>query len=173
MSYRWVANRSSAREAAKAFHRATLRRPRWWVRLVLIELVLAFLLGDSIDRDHSAGMRALLGLLEAIVPTIVIALVILGLTHLATIRRLRGRLTPGVALESSFGSDHVELRGPRSETKLCFDGLETINRDGDWVQLAVRGSPFLSIWPGALFPPDEFDRVQRRLATPAAPPPAG
>lgn len=166
-TYRWVADDTSVHSAARAFQRAAVRRPRWWLRLLLIEVVLAYLIADAFGSHHGRGGRVVFGLVEALLPTMLIAMAILGATQRATVRRLLPRLTPGVALESSFGPTSIELRGPRSETTLPFRDLDSIARDGEWVRIAVRGSPDLAIWPGALFPPDELERVREGIGAAA------
>ena len=75
---RWVATGDSAKQAAGAFLRLTLRRPRWWVFVALVELLFAVLVALSFDDRHAALTRVLWAPVYALVPTLGIAGLVLG-----------------------------------------------------------------------------------------------
>jgi hypothetical protein len=101
---RWVATRHSAREAASAFLMLTLRRRRLWLLISSIGIVFAVLVALSIDDGYSPVTRIVWGSLYAVVPTVVIAAVILGIGHLVNRRIFGRRLREGVVLESGFAN---------------------------------------------------------------------
>jgi hypothetical protein len=155
-THRWVADETSARDAARAFLGPVLGRPRIWVFAALLELALAVLLSDSVG---SFG----LALLVALVPTVLVIGVMLGTSYLRTRRTFRARFAPGTALEAAFGRDAVVLRAPEGETSIAYTDLIALHVAGDWVLLRRQGSPTVDTWPQALFPADELARVRRAV----------
>ena len=87
-THRWVADEHSARDAARAFLGPVLSRPRVWVLAVLLELALAVMIGDSVG---SFGI----GLLVALVPTLLVIGGMLGTSYLRTRRTFGARFAPG------------------------------------------------------------------------------
>lgn len=156
---RWVATRDSAPQAAGAFSRLTLRRPRWWVFVAVVELLGAVLVGLSVDERHADVTRLLWGLVYALVPTLGIAGLVLGIGYLLNRRLFRQRLREGVVLESVIGERSLVLRGPVAETTLSFDGIASLRSSGGWVFLQQTGSPVLGVWPAELFPPSDLARM--------------
>jgi hypothetical protein len=63
-------------------------------------------------------------------------------------------------LESEFSEDVVVLRGPETESRLTFFGIDRVQTSGDWVLLRQRRSRLTSCWPSALFPPVELAGLQ-------------
>jgi hypothetical protein len=161
---RWVATRGSAGQAAAAFFRLTLRARRLWVLVVLTELALGSLLALSIDGRYDAATRVLWGLVYAVVPTLGLVGVGLGVGYLLNRRSFGRRLREGVVLESAIGQDFLLLRGPWAETRLAFDGIASVRTREDWVFLQQIGSPVVAVWPAELFPPPDLARLQRSIA---------
>ena len=155
-TYRWVADDTSARDAGRAFLGPVLARPRIWVLAVLLELVLAVLISDSVGNFG-------LALLVALVPTVLVIGGMLGMSYLRTRRSFRARFAPGTELEAAFGRDAVVLRGAQGETKIAFVDLAAVHVTGDWVLLRRQGSPAVDVFPQALFPADELARVRRAV----------
>jgi hypothetical protein len=155
-THRWVADETSARDAARAFLGPVLGRPRVWVFAVLLELALAVLISDSVG-----GFG--LGLLVALVPTVLVIGGMLGTSYLRTRRTFRARFAPGTELTAAFGRDAVVLRGPQGETKVGYADLAALHLTSGWVLLRREGSPTVDIWPEALFPADELSRVRRAV----------
>ena len=162
---RWVATRDSAKQAAGAFLMPTLRRRGFWAFLVAIELVLALLLALSFDERYGSATRLLWGPVYALVPTLVMAVLILGICHLLNRRFFRRRLREGVVLESGIGERALVLRGPWSESTLSFDGIASVSSRGNWVFLQQIGIPLVGVWPAELFPPADLARLQHSVAT--------
>ena len=165
MTARWVATRDSAEQAAGAFLKLTLRRPRWWVFVAVVELLFAVLLGLSFDESSGAVTRVLWGAVYALVPTLVIAGVVLGVGYLLNRRLFSQRLREGVVLESGIGDRFLVLRGPVAETTLSFDGIASLQSSGNWVFLQQTGSPVLAVWPAELFPPADLARLAQSIET--------
>jgi hypothetical protein len=155
-THRWVADETSARDAARAFLGPVLSRPRVWVFAVLLELALAVLISDSVG-----GFG--LGLLVALVPTVLVIGGMLGTSYLRTRRTFGARFAPGTALESAFGRDAVVLRAPQGETSISYADLAALHLADDWVLLRREGSPTVDVWPQALFPAEELARVRRAV----------
>jgi hypothetical protein len=153
-THRWVADDSSARDAARAFLGPVVGRPRIWVFAVLIELALAVLIADSVG-----GFG--LGLLAALIPTALVIGVILGTTYLRARRAFRSRFAPGTELTAAFGRDAVVLRGAQGEATLTYAEVVALHTTGDWLLVRREGSPTVDIWPLTLFPADELTRVGR------------
>jgi ABC-type sugar transport system permease subunit len=163
MTGRWVATRYSAGQAAGAFLRLTLVRPVWWLFVTGIELALALLIGLSFDDRYGVTVRVLWGTVYALVPTLGIVVVALGLSYLLNRRRFRQRLREGVVLEAGIGAHFLVLRSPWAQTTLSFDGLASVRTQGQWVFLQQIGSPVLSVWPAELFPPAELAQLKRSV----------
>jgi hypothetical protein len=45
-----------------------------------------------------------------------------------------------------------------------FDGLAHVRSSGGWVFLMQKGLPIWSVWPAALFPPDDLARLRDVVA---------
>ncbi len=163
LTARWVATRDSAKQAAGAFLKLTLRRPRWWVFVAVVELLFAVLVGLSFDERYGALTRLLWGPVYALVPTLGIAGLVLGIGYLLNRRLFSRRLHEGVVLESGIGERFLVLRGPVAETTLSFDGIASLRSSGDWVFLQQTGSPVLGVWPAELFPPADLARMARTI----------
>lgn len=161
----WVATHDSAKHAASASIRLTLRRRRWWVYVGVVELGLATWLGLSLDERHGTVTRLLWGPAYALLPTLGIAVVALAGAYLLERRLFRRRLPAGVVLESGIGERALVLRGPWAESTLSFDGIASVRTSGDWVFLRQIGSPVLNAWPAALFPPADLARLEQGVAT--------
>ncbi|GHH79655.1 hypothetical protein GCM10017772_45850 [Promicromonospora soli] len=163
MTGRWVATRYSAGQAAGAFLRLTLVRPVWWLFVAGIELALALLIGISFDDRYGTLTRVLWGPVYALVPTLGIVVVVLGLSYLVNRRRFRQRLREGVVLEGGIGAHFLVLHSPWAQTTLSFDGLASVRSRGQWVFLQQIGSPVVNVWPAELFPPAELARLERSV----------
>jgi hypothetical protein len=163
MTARWVATRGSAKQAAGAFLRLTLRRPRWWVFVTVVELLVTVLVALSFDEGYVAVTRVMWGAVYALVPTLGIAGVVLGVGYLLNRRLFGQRLREGVVLESGIGERCLVLRGPIAETRLAFDGIASLRMSGSWVFLQQTGSPVLGVWPAELFPPADLARMARSI----------
>ena len=162
---RWVATRESAKDAADAFLWLALRRRRFWVLLAAIELVLALLLVLLFDERYSPATRVFWAPVYALVPTLVVAVLTLGVGHVLNRRTFRRRLREGVVLESGIGERALVLRGPWSESTLSFDGIASVRSSGQWVFLQQIGVPLVGIWPAELFPPADLARLEHSVET--------
>ena len=163
MTGRWVATRHSASQAAGALLRLALSRPGWWLFVAAVELAFALLIALSFDDRYGTPTRVLWGAVYALVPTLGIVAVVLGLSYLLNRRRFRQRLREGVVLEAGIGDRSLVLRGPWTHTTLSFDGLRSVRSRGQWVFLQQIGSPVLNVWPAELFPPAELARLERSV----------
>lgn len=163
MSARWVATGDSAAQAARAFSALTLRSRRWWLFVAVVEVLWAVLIGLSFDEGSDVVTRALWGPVYALVPTLGIAGVVLGISHLLNRRLFAQRLREGVVLESGMGEHVVVLRGPAAEIALSFEGIASVRTHGGWVFLQQTGSPVVGVWPAELFPPADLTRVVRAV----------
>lgn len=160
MTRRWVATGNSAKQAAGSFLKLTLRRPLWWLYVAVVEFLCAFLFALSFDERYGPATRALWGSVYAVVPTLGIAVVGLGLAYFLNRRRFRRRLREGVVLESGIDERFLVLRGPWAETKLSFDGIASVRSSGNWVFLQQTGSPVVNVWPAELFSPADMARLE-------------
>ena len=142
----------------------TLRRRRLWVFISPIGIVFALLVALSLDDGYSPVTRIVWGSVYAVVPTVVIAALILGIGHLVNRRIFRRRLREGVVLESGFDERALVLRGPWSESTLSFDGIASVRVSGSWVFLQQIGVPVLGAWPVELFPPGDLARLQHSMS---------
>jgi hypothetical protein len=133
------------------------------VYLAVVEVLFAVVLGLSFDDSYGTVPRSLWASVYALVPTIGIAVVTLGVGYLLNRRSFRHRLREGVVLEAGFGDRFLVLRGPWAETTLSFDGIASVRSRGEWVFLQQRGSPVLSVWPEQLFPSAALTRLRRSV----------
>jgi hypothetical protein len=161
---RWVATPDSARRAAAEFLKLLVRRPWWWGLLGMVEVLYAMLLALSFPSDMGPVSRVVWGALLALVPTLCLGLVLLGISYAMNRRRFRERLYADVVLEAGVAERSLVLRSPWAEHVISFDGLAQVVRSGDWVFLKQKGVPLWGIWPAALFLPEDLARVQRSIA---------
>ena len=152
-AYHWVAGSDAARSGANALFSVVLRRRR--LRAAFLGFVLAWALVL-----WGTGSNAASALAFALVWTALVVAATLTLLYLRTRRRFARQLAPGLVLESEFGADVVVLRGPETESRLTFSGIDRVQRSGDWVLLRQRRSRLTSCWPAALFPPAELAGLQ-------------
>ncbi|MFC5731676.1 MULTISPECIES: hypothetical protein [Nocardioides] len=160
MTERWVARRDSANQAAWAFLKLTLRRPAWWVYVAVVELLLALGLGYSFGDRSGMATRVVWGPVFAVVPTLGIAAVGLGVGYFLNRRMFGQRLREGAVFEAGIGERSLALRGPWADCELSFDGLAWVRSSGDWVFLKQKGSPVISVWSAALFLPADLGRLE-------------
>jgi hypothetical protein len=156
-TYHWVAGSDAARSGAKALFSVVLRRRR--LRTAFLVFVLAWALAL-----WGTGSNAASALLFAFVWTALIVAATLTLLYLRARRRFARQLAPGLVLESEFGVNVVVLRGPETESRLTFSGIDRVQPSGDWVLLRQRRSRMTSCWPAALFPPAELARLQEAVS---------
>ncbi len=148
---RWVATGESARQAAGAFLKLLVRRRWWWGLVAVVEVGYAALIGLTIEDGYSPLERTLWGAAFALVSTICVVVLVLGLSYLVNRRRFRERIHADVVRESSIGQRSLNLRSPWAEHVL-FDGLSNVLSIGDWVFLKQKGVPIWGVWPAELFP---------------------
>jgi hypothetical protein len=156
-TYRWVAGRGDARAATRALFVHVLRTRGIWVVLAMAALFFAVLI---VTGGESLAVAVVWGIVYAAL----LEGFMLGLLYLVTRRRLARQLRPGLVLESEFGPDHVVLRGPWTESRIAFAGIDQIRRTGAWVLMRQRRSRLVSCWPAALFPSEELARLETAVA---------
>lgn len=76
-----------------------------------------------------------------------------------TFHSTRYRFAEGAVHESGFGDEGFVLRGPTGEVHVPFAGLRRVRAHGDFVYMALDGLGGQAIFPRALFPDDEIDRI--------------
>jgi hypothetical protein len=163
-NHRWVATGDSARRAAAEFPKVLVRQRWWWGLVALVQVAYAGLFVLALDDQDSLAYRALWAVVFALVPTILIVMLVLGLSCVVNRRRFRQRMREGVVLEASIGERALNLRSPWAEHVLSFDGLSKVVSSGDWVFVKQKGVPLWGVWPAELFPPDDLARLQRSIA---------
>jgi hypothetical protein len=163
-TYRWVADPPSAADAARSFGRAVLSRRRTWLVLAVPWLAFGPVMATALDEVSSPFARVAWGYAWITLIWVVVVPMVLGLVHWGNRRRFAVRLKPGVELTSRFGPSSVELAGPMARSELSFTGLQHVERVGDWVHLRQVASPLILVWPAALFPDHDLDRMQRAVA---------
>ena len=70
------------------------------------------------------------GPVYALVPTLTLCGVVLGVSHLMNHRHFRQRLGAGDVLEVAFGEDYLVLRGRWTTTTMSFDGIASLRTSG-------------------------------------------
>ena len=95
----------------------------------------------------------------ALVTTAVLFALLMSVLYVQTVRRMRLRLAEGTVLESGFEDGVVRLCGPLSDSTLTSEGIQWIRTSGAWVLIRQRGVPLIGLWPAALFPRQELERV--------------
>ena len=163
-THRWVAAPDSANQAARAYLRLVLGSRRWWVFVAVVEALFAVLFASTFDARYGVASRLVWGPVFALVPTLVICAVGLGVAHVLNRRRFGQRLGAGVVLESAIDQHHLVLRGPWATSTISVDGIESLLPSGNWVVLQLIGSPIQAMWPAELFPPEELHRLQGLIA---------
>ena len=127
-------------------------------------LVAGISLSAGIDESLPAAARLAWGLVWSVLLVLVATVVVWIVVGRLNRRYFRKRLKPGVELTSSFGPTALELDSPLSRHELRHAGLESVQRIGGWVHLRQVGSRVTMLWPAALFPDHELDRLQQAVA---------
>lgn len=163
-TYRWVADRSSAADAARSFGRGARRRRGLWAWLAVVTLLVGVYVSTGIDARLSPAARLAWGVAWAAAFGALATAVVWAVVGRLNRRWFRQRLRPGDELTSSFGPTALELGSPLSRHELRYEGLDSVQRVGDWVHLRQVGSRVTMLWPAALFPDEELDRLRQVVA---------
>jgi hypothetical protein len=161
-TYRWVATRASAGQAATALLIQDLRRARIFLLggvlvLVLLVVLLAFGRTEQ-DRDPWAALAISVGAIGFLVVCAV------GFSHLQRLRAMRSQLPAGLEMSVRFGPDCLVVRRQWAETTMQFDGFEGLEVVHGWLFLHRRGVRSSAMLPAALFPPDDLGRLRLVVA---------
>lgn len=76
-----------------------------------------------------------------------------------TFHSTRYRFPQGAVLESGFGVADFVLRGPTGDVRVPYAGLRRVQARGDFVYVSTDGLGGQAIFPRALFPDDEIQRI--------------
>jgi hypothetical protein len=165
-SYRFVATDRTARELSRAFLGYLFTRPRTWLALDVVWMLCAVVLFTGMDDRFSVGARVLAAILYA-VPAMVVVMVVLALAvHVRTARVARIRVHDGAVLESGFGEHTLVLRNPVESSRQDYRTIHSITARRDHVFIRRVGLTPVAVWPRALFPDDEVERIRPRLGGP-------
>jgi hypothetical protein len=70
---------------------------------------------------------------------------------------------PVFGLATGFEDGVVRVCGPLSDSTLTSAGIQWIRTSGAWVLVRQRGVPLIGLWPAALFPRQELERLGRAV----------
>lgn len=160
LTYRWTASDASARDASRAYFAHLARRPRLWITFGLLWIMVSLYWNLLFSDGTGTGSRLFWAPVLGLATAAVFFLLLLAARYVQTVRRMRLRLREGTVLESGFGHGVVRVCGPLSDSTLTDAGIQWIRRSGDWVLVRQRGVPLIGLWPAALFPRQELDRLR-------------
>lgn len=86
------------------------------------------------------------------------AIVVLG--RLKVRRVFRQRMRPGDELSSHFGPSSLVLTTPSAKHEHSYSDVTSVRKVGNWVHLKHAGEALPSVWPAAIFPEHELERLQ-------------
>lgn len=160
--YRFVATDRTRRDLARAFVRWLFAQPRTLLILDVFWVCAAVILFVGMDEERfSTGTRVLWSVLYALVPTVALAVLLGALAYVQTVRGSRIRVHDGAVLESGFGEHTLVLRNPVESSRQDYRTIRSIKVHGDHVFIRRVGLAPVAIWPRALFPDEEIERVRR------------
>lgn len=163
--YRFVATDRTRRDLARAFVRWLLVQPRIWLILDVFWMCTAVILFVGMDdQPFSTGTLVAASLLYALVPTTVLAALLGAIGYGSSVRGARIRVHDGAVLESGFGERTLVLRNPVESSRQGYRTIRSIKARGDHVFIRRVGLAPVAIWPRALFPDEEIERVRRGVA---------
>ena len=161
-TYRFVATDRTRRDLAGAWMRWFFAQPRTWLILDAFWMCSAVILFLGMDEERfSTGTRLVWSLLYALVPTIALAGLLGLLAYVHTVRAARIRVHDGALRESGFGEHTLVLRNPVESSRQSYRTIRSIKARGDHVFIRRVGIAPVAVWPRALFPDEEIERVHR------------
>jgi hypothetical protein len=164
--YRLVATDRTRRELATAFLRWFVAQPRTWLLVDLFWVFFALLLFSGMDEGFSVGARVFWSLVFALVPTVLLVVLLGAMIYVRTLRGARLRVHAGAVLESGFGEHTLVLRNPVESSKQDYRTIRSITARGDHVFIRRVGPAPVAVWPRALFPDEEIERIRRFVDRP-------
>lgn len=160
--YRFVATDRTRRDLARAFVGWLFTQPRIWLVLDVLWTCLAVILFLGMDAERfSTGTRVVWAAIYALVLTAAFAGLLGALGYVQTVRGARIRVHDGAVLESGFGEHTLVLRNPVESSRQDYRTIRSIKARGDHVFIRRVGLAPVAIWPRALFPDEEVERVRR------------
>jgi hypothetical protein len=159
LTYRWTASGDSAREASRAYFAQLARGPRFAFTVGLVWITLSLYWNVLFADGTGVYSRIVWAPVFGLVTTAVVFALLMSVLYVQTVRRMRLRLAEGTVLESGFEDGVVRLCGPLSDSTLTSEGIQWIRTSGAWVLIRQRGVPLIGLWPAALFPRQELERV--------------
>jgi len=160
--YRFLATDRTRRDLARAFVGWLFAQPRIWLVLDVFWICIAVLLFLGMDEERfSTGTRVLWAVVYALVLTMALAAFLGALAYVQTVRSARIRVHDGAVLESGFGERTLVLRNPVESSRQDYRAIRSIKVRGDHVFIRRVGLAPVAIWPRALFPDEEVERVRR------------
>jgi hypothetical protein len=163
LTYRWTATGASARDASRAYFAQLVRRPRLWITFGLVWIALSLYWNLLFADGTGAYSRMVWAPVFGLVTTAAFFVLLMSVRYVQTVRRMRLRLTEGTVLESGFEDGVVRVCGPLSDSTLTSAGIQWIRTSGAWVLVRQRGVPLIGLWPAALFPRLELERLGRAV----------
>lgn len=161
--YRLVATDLTRRDLATAFLRWFATQPRTWLLVDLFWVFFALLLFSGMDDGYSVGARVVWSLVYALVPTVLLAVLLGAMVYVRTLRGARLRVYAGAVLESGFGEHTLVLRNPVESSRQDYRTIRSIKAHRDHVFIRRVGLAPVAVWPRALFPDEEIERVRRSV----------
>ncbi len=158
LTQRYVVPDDGRRQLAWTSVRFTLRSRGH--RLLYAGLVVFALLFQTLNGGWDPLRPAVLATVRLIVGGLAITAVwtcVVG--GLQTYRSTRDRFFAGAVHESGFGDDELALRGPRGESRIPYAAMRSIRTCGDFAFVSTDGLGGHAIFPRALFPDREIDRI--------------
>lgn len=164
-TYRIVATDRTRRDLAHASLSWFYTQPVTWLALNVLWMCIAVILFAGMDdKRFSLGTRLLWSLLYAIVPTLLVAAARGAMIYLRTLGAARIRVHDGAVLESGFGEHTLVLCNPVESSRQHYRTIRSITARGDHVFIRRAGLAPVAVWPRALFPDEEIERVRRFVA---------
>ena len=159
--YRFVATDRTRRDLGRAFVGWLFVQPRIWLVLDVLGTCLAVILFLGMDEERfSTGTRVVWSVIYALVLTVVFAAFLGALAYVQTVRSARIRVHDGAVLESGFGERTLVLRNPVESSRQDYRTIRSIKARGDHVFIRRVGLAPVAVWPRALFPDEEIERVR-------------
>lgn len=160
--YRFVATDRTRRDLARAFVGWLFAQPRIWLVLDVLWMCLGVILFLGMDEERfSTGTRVVWALVYALALTAVFAALLGALGYVQTVRGARIRVHDGAVLETGFGEHTLVLRNPVESSRQDYRTIRSIKVRGNHVFIRRVGVGPVAVWPRALFPDQEIDRVHR------------
>jgi hypothetical protein len=159
-THRFVADSDTGERMALAILGRLHRMKPQWIMYSCVLVLFTALLMSLMNASVTPRDRLAWGLLLALLPTLLSAVLGMAFHFRQVVRKSRARLYKGAILESGFGEQELVLRNPLASARLAYRGIQSVSARGDFVFLKFYGLSTVAVYPRELFPHEAISWIR-------------